>query len=203
MVNNFMTKLEDKYAIQLDEKAKKYIHFAKDGAKRMTHLIDDLLAYSTAEGLSVVKEQVDLESVLAEIVELQSGVINEKDTIVTWDPLPVITAPSMGMKLIFQNLISNALKYQAKATQPVVKIASSETDTHWQFEVQDNGIGIKEEYQQDIFNLFKRLHTNSEYSGTGLGLATCKKIVEALGGSIGVSAAEGGGSIFVFTIEKS
>ena len=203
MVNNFMTKLEDKYASQLDEKAKKYIHFAKDGAKRMTYLIDDLLAYSTAEGLSKVKEQVDLESLLTEIVGLQSGVINEKDAIVSWKSLPVITAPAMGMKLIFQNLISNALKYQAEATQPEVKVTYSETDTHWQFEVKDNGIGIEKKYQEDIFQLFKRLHNKSEYSGTGMGLATCKKIVELLGGSIGVRAAEGGGSVFVFTVEKS
>lgn len=169
----------------------------------MTYLIDDLLAYSTADGLSKVKEEVNLESLLTEIVGLQSGVINEKNAIVTWETLPVITAPAMGMKLIFQNLISNALKYQAKDTQPEVTVTFSETDTHWQFEVKDNGIGIEAQYQEDIFQLFKRLHSKEEYPGTGMGLATCKKIVELLGGSIGVRAADEGGSVFIFTIEKS
>jgi signal transduction histidine kinase len=202
MVNKFMIKLENDYASQLDEKAKRYIYFAADGAKRMTALIDDLLAYYTTEGLSEVKEHVDLESLLTEIVGLQSGVISEKDAIVIWEMLPVIIAPAMGMKLIFQNLISNALKYHAKDSQPKITVSFNQADSHWEFEVKDNGIGIEVQYQEDVFLLFKRLHSKNEYSGTGMGLATCKKIVGLLGGSIGVRANEEGGSIFIFTIEK-
>lgn len=202
MVNSFMKQLEDNYASQLDEKAKKYIHFAADGARRMSVLIDDLLVYSTVEASDIVKEQINVENLLAEVVALLSGVINEKNAMVLWDTMPVITAPLMSVKLIFQNLISNAIKYQAAGTQPMVKVAYIETDTQWQFEVKDNGIGIDEVHQEEIFQLFKRLHTKQEYPGTGMGLATCKKIVDLLGGLIWVKTAEGGGSIFIFTVKK-
>ncbi len=203
MVNSFMNQLEVNYASQLDERAKKYIHFASDGASRMTILIDDLLAFSTTESLDTVREEINLENLLQEVVALLSGVINEKNAIVEWNNLPVITAPVMAIKLIFQNLIGNAIKYQAKGIQPKVNITAIKTDTHWQFEVMDNGIGIDKEHQEEIFQLFKRLHSKKEYPGTGLGLATCKKIVESLGGSIGVKKAAGGGSVFIFSIKKT
>ena len=202
MVNSFMKQLEANYGNQLDSRAKNYIHFASDGARRMTVLIDDLLTYSTIEALGKVKEKVDVEQLLTEVVALLSGVINEKNAIVVWGILPVITAPVMAMKLIFQNLISNAIKYQGIDTLPMVSITAMETDTHWQFEVKDNGIGIDDVNKENIFQLFKRLHSKEEYPGTGMGLATCKKIVELLGGLIMVKTAEGGGSIFIFTIRR-
>ncbi len=203
MVNIFMRQLENNYASQLDERARKYIHFATDGAKRMTILIDDLLAYSTIEGLTKAKEEVNVENLLTEVVALLSGVINEKKARVVWSTLPEITAPLMATRLVFQNLLSNALKYQAPGTRPLVTVSATETESHWQFEVQDNGIGIDEEYQKDIFKLFKRLHSKEQYPGTGMGLATCKNIIELMGGTIWVKTADGGGSIFIFTIEKS
>ena len=135
MVNNFMTQLENNYANQLDDKAKKFINFAADGARRMTVLIDDLLAYSTVEASGTVKEKINVASLLTEVVALLSGVINEKNAIVSWGTLPVITAPVMSIKLIFQNLISNALKYQAAGIQPIVTVSYIEMETHWQFEI--------------------------------------------------------------------
>ena len=135
MVNNFMTQLENNYANQLDDKAKKFINFAVDGARRMTVLIDDLLAYSTVEASGTVKEKINVASLLTEVVALLSGVINEKNAIVSWGTLPVITAPVMSIKLIFQNLISNALKYQAAGIQPIVTVSYIEMETHWQFEI--------------------------------------------------------------------
>jgi len=202
MVKSYMTQLQDKYAGQLDEKAKRYIHYASDGANRMGVLIDDLLDYSTVEASGSEKENVNVEQLLTEVVALLSGVINEINATVSWVALPVITAPVIAIKLIFQNLVSNALKYQAKGVQPMVKVTASETDTYWQFDIKDNGIGINEENQEIIFQLFKRLHTKQQYPGTGMGLATCKKIVDMLGGLIWVKSAEGGGSIFSFTIKK-
>ena len=203
MVYSFMKLLENNYASQLDERAKKYIHFAADGASRMTVLIDDLLVFSTTEALNKVKEEINVENLLTEVVSLLTGVINKKNAIVEWGNLPVITAPVMAIKMIFQNLIGNAIKYQASGIQPKVTITAMETDSHWQFEVKDNGIGIDEIHREEIFQLFKRLHTTAIYPGTGLGLATCKKIVESLGGLIWVKSAADGGSVFIFTVKKS
>jgi len=202
MVKSYMKLLEDNYAGQLDEKARRYINFAADGANRMGVLIDDLLDYSTVEASGSEKENINAEQLLTDVVALLSGVISEKNAIISWDALPVITAPVMAIKLIFQNLVSNALKYQAIGVQPIVKVTAYETDTHWQFDIEDNGIGIDKVNHEAIFQLFKRLHTKKEYPGTGMGLATCKKIVDMLGGLIWVKSAEGGGSIFSFTVEK-
>lgn len=142
------------------------------------------------------------EELIKEVIALFSGVINENNATLVWNQLPIITDPSMAIRLIFQNLIGNALKYQAKGTQPKISITGLESETHWHFEVKDNGIGIEEAKREQIFELFKRLHSKEQYPGTGLGLAICKKIIESLGGSIWVTSAPKGRSIFTFTVKK-
>lgn len=116
--------------------------------------------------------------------------------------MPEIKTMKGPLRQVFQNLIGNALKYYKKGKTPVINISSEETESYWQFSVEDNGIGIEPEYQQKIFEIFQRLHNKDEYSGTGIGLAIVKKIVESLGGQIWVKSHDAQGSIFFFTIKK-
>lgn len=203
MVNNFMQLLEKKYAAQLDEKAKKYIHFASDGAKRMTVLIDDLLAFARVNNETNTDEEVNTKYLLNEVTAYLKGVIEEKNANIVYEELPVILASATGIKLLFRNLISNALKYQSVNKQSIVEISCEENNTHWQFVVKDNGIGIDSKNLETVFRLFKRLHSNEAFTGTGMGLAICKKIVENHGGNIWVESEEGKGSKFYFTISKT
>ncbi len=202
MVNNFMQLLVKKYATQLDEQAKKYIYFASDGAKRMTALIDDLLAFARINNETNTYTEVNTSQLLSEVTAYLEGVIEEKNADIVYEKLPVILASATGVKLLFRNLISNALKYQSADKQPFVEISYKESDTHWQFVVQDNGIGIDSKNLETVFLLFKRLYSKDVYAGTGMGLAICKKIIENHGGDIWVESEVGKGSKFYFTISK-
>lgn len=202
MVSNFMQLLEKKYTTQLDEKAKKYIYFASDGAKRMTVLIDDLLDFAKINNETNTNENVDTSLLLNEVTAYLKGVIEEKKATILYGKLPVILATATGIRLLFRNLITNALKYQSADKQSVIEISYTESNTHWQFVVQDNGIGIDSKNLQTVFQLFKRLHSKEVYTGTGMGLAICKKIVENHGGNIWVESEVGKGSKFYFTISK-
>ncbi|MCY7291699.1 MAG: PAS domain-containing sensor histidine kinase, partial [Ferruginibacter sp.] len=202
MIKNFMQLLKKNYAPELDEKANKYIDFAVDGAGRMNNFINDLLAYSNTGSDEIPKEKVDTQLLVDEIVAMQHAVLNEKNTVITYNNLPTIIAHKTPLSLVFLNLIINAVKYQAKGTIPQITISAKETNNYWQFAVEDNGIGIEETYLIKIFDLFKRLHVSGEYSGTGMGLATCKKIVQQHGGNIWVTSEVGKGSVFYFTFAK-
>jgi light-regulated signal transduction histidine kinase (bacteriophytochrome) len=122
--------------------------------------------------------------------------------VITFDPLPVIKAAKTPMQQVFQNLINNGIKYQKPGSQPKIHITFSETKTYWQFEVSDNGIGIDQQFYEKIFVVFQRLHHKNEYSGTGIGLAICKKIIENHNGKIWMDSVVGQGSTFYFTISK-
>lgn len=203
MIRSFMGRLKMKYEGDLDEQASKYIHFAMDGAQRMNTLIDDLLEYSRVGRLHFEKERVNLNDLIEEIKQdfiLETG--NEKPVIMN-EFLPEIKAVPISIKMLFQNLISNGIKYQNGSRTPEVSISCEDTDTHWIFKVKDNGIGIPSEYYDQIFNIFKRLHSISEYSGTGMGLAICKKVVTQHGGEIWVESEVGLGSSFYFTLPKN
>lgn len=203
MVRSFMKLLDEKYGNQLDEEAKKYIYFAVDGAERMTKLIDEMLVYSRLNSLSASKKDVDTNKILEEVLAFQSGVIQEKDAIIKFEKLPVIRASGTAMKIVFQNLIGNAIKYQLKDVQPIIEITAEENPTHWEFAVADNGIGIAKENNEIIFQVFKRLHSKNEYTGTGMGLAACKKIVKDHRGEIWLDSELEKGSVFKFTISKT
>lgn len=202
MVNNFLHLLQTSYEDKLDDKAKKYIHFAADGAKRMTILIDELLAYSLADNLNKTVEKVNTTEILNNIIALDMGIIQQSGAVISFEAMPVIEGIKTSVEIIFRNLIANALKYQAPGVKAVVNISCIDKDSHWEFAVSDNGIGIDKEYHEQIFQLFKRLHTKEKYAGTGIGLATCKKIAETLGGSIWIESEAGSGSTFYFTIPK-
>lgn len=202
MVTSFLTQLEKKYYELLDEKGKKYIGFAVDGAKRMREMILDLLEFSRVGRIEERREKVNINELIEEIRILFRKKIEEKKAVITSDPLPVLLAAKAPLRQVFQNLISNSLKYTAADVHSRIHIGAKELHDEWEFTVADNGIGIDSEFFSRIFIIFQRLHNRDEYSGTGMGLAIAKKIIEAGGGSIRVASEEGKGSCFYFTVKK-
>lgn len=168
----------------------------------MKQLILDLLEFSRVGRTGEIPQVVDLNKLVDEILKMLGKQIEEKGAIITAPPLPVISTFKTPVRQVFQNLISNSLKYQQKDVQPCVTISFNEINDHWQFSVADNGIGISEKYFEKIFVLFQRLHNKDEYSGTGIGLAITKKIIENMGGEIWVNSEVGKGTTFYFTISK-
>jgi light-regulated signal transduction histidine kinase (bacteriophytochrome) len=202
MVSNFLKLLENKYAGKLDDTAQQYIHFATDGAVRMRILIDDLLEYSRASRLQPEKTEVDTAQLLADILKQHQPLLDEKEATISCKVLPVVYADRTRLRQVFQNLITNALKYQPPGRKPVVEVTGEMKNNSWLFSVTDNGIGIEKAYYDKIFMIFQRLHNRTEYPGTGIGLALCKKIVEQHGGRIWVESEPGKGSTFYFTLSN-
>jgi PAS domain S-box-containing protein len=202
MITGFLSQLEKKYKHELDDTARQYIGFATDGAKRMRTVILDLLEYSRVGSADYEKELVNIHQVIAEILEMNRNDLIRREARVFFDGMPLIKAARTPISQLFQNLITNALKYQSPDQRPEIKITATEYPLYWQFAVADNGIGIEKEYFEKIFVIFQRLHHRNEYSGTGIGLSICKKIVEMHNGKIWVESLPGRGSTFFFTIEK-
>jgi len=202
MVKSFVNLLEKKYAGNLDDTAKIYIHFAVDGTERMELLIGDLLEYARAgNGNSEIKGKV-INEILEEIKKLYWLVIQEKNVLIELTGLSAIELNHTSTRQVLQNLIGNAIKYQAPGVQPVIVVNVADQLSHWLFSVSDNGIGISRENLENIFTAFKRLNHGKDYAGTGIGLAICKKIVEKQGGKIRVESKPGVGSTFYFTLKK-
>lgn len=202
MITSFMDLLKSRYGDQLDEKAHEYILFATDGAKRMRQIILDLLQFSKVGKSEHDKEPVNMIEVVKLVCQLQQKQIKEKGALIMYDNLPVIDTYRAPLIQIFQNLISNAIKYSKPDQRPSIRIHAKELKQVWQFSVEDNGIGIDDNYFEKIFVIFQRLHQKDEYSGTGIGLTVVKKIVENLGGRIWVESVLEKGSVFHFTIPK-
>jgi signal transduction histidine kinase len=202
MITGFLTLLSKKYQSLFDEEGKKYIHYAIDGAQRMRKIILDLLVYSKAGHPEGVLDLLDLNEIVEEARFLYSRKIEEKQAVITSDDLPSVHMHDSAARQVFQNLISNALKYSKKNVPPRIHISVTEYREYWEFSVSDNGIGIPEESFDTIFVILKRLHGTSEYSGTGIGLAIVKKIIEYYGGRIWLVSKEGEGSVFYFTVLK-
>jgi PAS domain S-box-containing protein len=202
MISSFLGLIEKRYHQLLDEKGLQYIHFAVDGARRMREIILDLLEFSRVGNSSEAKKPTNLNDLLREVMSLNKKLILEKDAIIHIDPLPTVVCHTNSILQLFQNLISNGLKYQPEGHAPEIWISSKDLGTEWEFQVRDNGIGIDEEFKEKIFIIFQRLHQKEHYSGSGIGLAICKKIVEFHGGKIWVESTPGKGSSFFFTIKK-
>ena len=203
MITSFLSQLEKRYGDLLDDRAKKYIYFASDGARRMRNIILDLLEFSRVGRTTEDKQTVSLDALLDEVVGLNRKLIQERKAKVHWDRgLPDLYTFKSPLRLVFQNLINNGLKYQPKGGVPVINITVEEKENSWHFTVADNGIGIDPEYFDKIFTIFQRLHNKEEYSGTGVGLAICKKIIENLDGEIWVTSELGKGSEFHFLLPK-
>ncbi len=199
MITSYLELLERRYKGQLDEKANKFIAYAVDGAARLQTLINDLLTYSRVGSRGQDLEFVDCEKVLQNVLLNLQMAIEQSNATITHTPLPQVNADPSQLTQLFQNLISNALKFRQEAA-PQIHIAVQGTDDKWLFSVQDNGIGMEVQYLDRIFIIFQRLHSKTEYPGTGIGLAVCKKIVEQHGGTLWVDSQPGRGSTFHFTL---
>ena len=202
MVSSFLSLLEEETGRQLNEAAREYIRFAVDGAERMKKLVAALLEYSRLGTASESWEPINCNEVLAEARDLLDLSIKETGAVLVVHPLPTVKGIAAQLQQLFQNLISNALKYRS-AAQPQIEIGCRDGQGQWIFYVKDNGIGIDPRYFEKIFIIFQRLHEKSRYSGTGIGLAICKKIVEKHGGTIWVESVPGQGCHFYFTIPKT
>jgi len=202
MVTNFLQLLQTKYDNKLDETAQKYINFAVDGAGRMKSLVMDLLEFSKISAAKLPHKLINLNDVVTHIRQALKVSIDESTAAINVQFLPKVLGNESQLSQLFQNLVSNAIKYRG-IQQPIIDIGYTEKAEEWQFYVKDNGIGIDAKFFDKIFIIFQRLHNKSEYSGTGIGLTLCKKIVELHGGKIWVESVIGGGSTFYFTILKT
>ncbi|MFR9726787.1 sensor histidine kinase [Streptomyces sp. MS19] len=199
-VASFCQLLQRRYGGQLDERADQYIGFAVDGANRMQVLINDLLLFSRVGRMNTESRAIDLNETLASVLDAISVGMEESGAEVTHDPLPHVTGDTSQFVMLFQNLITNAVKFRAPDRAPRIHIGAERDGDRWRLSVTDNGIGIEPEYAERVFVIFQRLHTRDAYPGSGIGLAMCKKIVEYLGGTISVDQAHTGGARIVFTL---
>jgi len=196
---SYLQLLERRYVAQLDERGQRYIGHAVEGGRRMQTLITDLLTYSRVGRRGTEFAPVEMASVFESAVFGLRVAIEESDALVTHDPLPTVNGDVTQLTQVMQNLLGNALKFRGEA-RPAIHVSAERQTGAWQFSVRDNGIGIAPEYRDRVFILFQRLHARDEYSGTGIGLAVCKKIVERHGGTLWVDSTPGGGSTFRFTL---
>jgi PAS domain S-box-containing protein len=203
MVASYTQLLSKRYKGQLDSDADDFISFAVDGASRMQRLIQDLLAYSRVGTIAIDLLDTSSEEALQQALINLRGAVAESGAIVTHDPLPTVLADETQLIHLFQNLVSNAIKYQNPGIPRVHISAAENSEKKWIFSVKDNGLGIDSQYFERIFGMFQRLHKREEFDGTGVGLAICKKIVERHGGSISVKSQVGQGSTFSFALGQS
>jgi signal transduction histidine kinase len=191
--------LQQQYQGRLDEKADKYFTYIMQASDRMKLLIKNLLDFSRI-GNKKVLEQVDCNTVLSDVLADLGMAINEAGAEISNNKLPVINGYPTELKQLFQNLVTNAIKFRKKDVSPVINISAKKLAGSWEFAFADNGIGIEEKFNERIFVIFQRLHTRTEYEGTGIGLSHCKKIVELHQGKIWLKSVLGQGSIFYFTL---
>ena len=200
-ITNFSNVLHGKYTDQLDSTGQKSLEFILNATQRMRMLVSGLLTYSRI-GSKRNREPVNLNEQLKVVMEDMHALIREKQARIEVKPLPRVQANALEIRMIFQNLINNAIKFQPEGQLPLVKIFAEEDEFYWKISVSDNGIGISPEYREKIFMIFQRLHPQGSYQGSGIGLAHCRKIAEQHGGQIWVDSGPGRGSTFYFTISK-
>ncbi len=199
MITLYMDLLERRHGGELSPQAREYMEIARQGAKRMRRLIDDLLLYSRIETNRNDFTDVDMSKVFRSVVDELALAVGEAGAHVEIDPMPVIPADETQMRQLATNLIANAVKFRGDEP-PVIEVTASTVGDVCVFSVKDNGIGIDPRYHANLFKMFYRLHTRDEYPGSGIGLAICKKIVERHGGWIWVDSDGKSGSTFHFTI---
>ena len=203
MITSFMDLLQKRYAAQLDDKANSFINLAVDGGRRMQKMIGDLLLYSNTGQNFNGKETVELGTLVNEVeLNLYKQINESHTTIVIENPSADLLVFKSEILRLFQNLISNAIKFSKKDAKPTIQINCIDANDHWQISIKDNGIGMDSKNLKKIFDVFTRLHAVNEYEGTGIGLAICKKIVKQHKGNIWAESVPDNGSTFYFTLNK-
>jgi len=221
MVASYVQLLAERYQDKLDADANEFIGYAVDGANRMQEMINDLLSYSRIETRGKPFETVDCTAILSQALTNLEMAIEESSAVITHDPLPTVMGDELQLIQLFQNLIGNAVKFRGKETPHIhiscksieewevqngelkseIRNPKSKIEEGWIFSVRDNGIGIDPQHKERVFNVFQRLH-GRDYSGTGIGLSICKRVVERYGGKIWVESEPEKGSTFYFAIPK-
>jgi PAS domain S-box-containing protein len=202
MVTSYLQLLSQRYTGKLDEKADKFIHYAVDGASRMQRLVAGLLSFSRVTTQAKPFEDTPCGDLLQEVLQDLHQEITESGTTIVIGELPTLLADRSQLKLVFQNLIANAIKFRSEA-QPRIEVTAQPMPDGWEFCVADNGIGIDPQFHERVFLIFQKLHEQGKYPGSGIGLAIVKKIVERHGGRIWVESVEGKGSQFWFSLPAS
>jgi light-regulated signal transduction histidine kinase (bacteriophytochrome) len=191
--------LEKEYAEKFDETGKRYIHYISASVVRMRNLIKDLLDYGLI-GQNALFTDIDCDTLISEILQDLAVSISKTNADVKYETLPHIKGMEGEIRMLFQNLISNSIKFKRSGVKPEISISAVKENGMWKFAIKDNGIGIDEKFKDQVFVLFQRLHEKNQYEGTGIGLAHCKKIVQLHGGTIWIEPQPDHGSIFYFTI---
>lgn len=200
--SSFVGFLQEEYYGKLDENANSYLNYITQATERMQTLIKDLLDYSRI-GRKTILQEVDCNEILANVMADLSSAIEETNAKISIkEPLPVVKGYATELKQLFQNLISNSIKFHKENLAPEITISSKKIPGAWEFSFHDNGIGIDKQHHERIFIIFQRLHNRMEYEGSGIGLSHCKKIVELHGGKLWVDSQPGQGSNFQFTLNK-
>jgi chemotaxis family two-component system sensor kinase Cph1 len=200
-ISNYLVLLNNKYGSQLPAEANKLIETSTNATGRRRVLINDLLDFSRV-GNDIAFTNVNLNKLVSDILEEQQAEIQASEATLDVGPLPTIKAHYTDLKQLFQNLISNGLKYRKSTVPPHIVIRAIDEMDQFRFSIVDNGIGIEQQYFERVFQIFQRLHGRNAFSGTGIGLATCKKVVDIYGGQIWIESTVGVGTTFYFTIPK-
>jgi signal transduction histidine kinase len=203
MIGMYTQLLQRRLTGTLDERSEEYMFYMTDGVKRMQKLLDDLLLYSRLGKNEQDIQELDLEHTLLMVIYNLTATIKDTNSTIIATRLPTLNGSSTEMIQLFQNMIANAIKFRKVDVSPEITIKHNENEKEHIITLSDNGIGIKAEYQEKVFNLFTKLHSVSQYEGSGIGLATCKKIVEEMGGRMWLTSAEGVGTTFYFTFPKN
>lgn len=202
-IGSFAQLLDRRVGHLFGDAEKEYMAFIKEGVGDMNQLIDNLLMYSKIDAGENLVTLLNTQHILNNVCRNLDVLINEKQATIIIEEIPQqVKANKVELTQIFQNLIANSIKFQSIDNPPEIRIKGGEMEDHWAFQFSDNGIGIAPEYHEQIFTLFKRLHSRQAYDGSGIGLAYCKRVVEKHGGEIWLESAEGQGTTFFFTLQK-
>ena len=199
-IEGFAKLLDRRYRDKLDAVGNQFLEFILDGVSRMQKLIQSVLEHSSISTEKKEIQAIDVSSVVKEVMKNLNQAINESKATIIYGDLPAVAVERAQLVQLFQNIISNAIKYASSDRPPYIIISSEKSVDEWLFSIRDNGIGIDNKYAERIFDMFSRLHGAVKYEGTGMGLAICKKIVTAHGGRIWMESEIGEGSIFFFTL---
>lgn len=199
MVSTYLQLIERRYEDALDEEGEELFEYARNGADRMRSMIDGLLQYSRIESMGNKFEPVELDAVLDDVCEDLRVTIEESGADITSDQLPRVNGDESQLRQVFQNLLTNAIKFSGEAP-PQVHVSAEQDGDEWLIAVTDHGVGVDPDHQEQIFEVFEGFHEGGDYPGTGIGLAVCERIVERHEGEIWVESEPGEGATFMFTL---